>query len=65
MAVQGSAPSNWETIRAINIIGIAAGMAYIHQHNVIHRDMGTYNILFMLFSLFFSNSILVFILSIY
>lgn len=36
---------DWETIRAINIFGIAAGMAYIHQRNVIHRDLGAFNIL--------------------
>lgn len=32
-------PNDWETFKAINIFGIAAGMAYIHQHNIIHRDL--------------------------
>ena len=32
-------PDNWETIKSINIFGIAAGMAFIHQHNNIHRDL--------------------------
>ncbi|KAK8883844.1 hypothetical protein M9Y10_042943 [Tritrichomonas musculus] len=44
MVNDGNAPDDWETIRAINIFGIAAGMAYIHQHNVIHRDLSAYNI---------------------
>lgn len=41
---KGGAPENWETIKAINIFGIAAGMAYIHQHNVIHRNLKPSNV---------------------
>lgn len=39
LASSGSTPNNWETIKAINIFGIAAGMAYIHQHNIIHCSL--------------------------
>ena len=41
----GNAPEDWETIKAINIFGIAAAMAYVHQHSVIHRDLKTENIM--------------------
>lgn len=41
----GSPPENWETIKAINIFGIAAGMTYIHQHNLIHCDLKPEHIL--------------------
>ena len=41
----GNAPKNWDTIKAINIFGIAAAMAYIHQHKIIHRDLKTENIM--------------------
>lgn len=44
-AASGSAPDNWETIKAINIFGIAAGMAYVHQQKIIHRDLKTENIM--------------------
>lgn len=40
----GECNDNWETIKAINIFGIAAGMAYIHQHDIIHRNLKTANI---------------------
>lgn len=41
----GTAPKEWETIRAINIFGIAAGMAYVHQKKIIHRDLKSENIM--------------------
>lgn len=30
---------DWETVKAINIFGIAAGMAFIHQHDIILADL--------------------------
>ncbi|KAK8890780.1 hypothetical protein M9Y10_027979 [Tritrichomonas musculus] len=43
---KSSAPHEWtETTRAINIIGIAAGLCYMHQKNLIHRDLKPDNIL--------------------
>lgn len=38
-------PYDWETIRAINILGIAAGMAYSHQNDIIHKHLDTSHIL--------------------
>lgn len=40
----GNAPLNWGTIQVINIFGIAAGMTYIHQCDVIHRNLNTGNV---------------------
>lgn len=37
-------PKNWETIKAINIFGIAAGMAYMHQHDYVHTELKTKSI---------------------
>lgn len=41
----GLFPDNFETKRAIITFGIAAGMAHIHQKNVIHQDLKPDNIL--------------------
>lgn len=41
----GMSPDNLETIKAINIFGIAAAMAYVHQKDIIHRDLKTENIM--------------------
>ena len=35
----------WETIKSINIFGIAAGLAYLHQHDFIMKNMFPYKIL--------------------
>lgn len=37
--------NNWDdTLKLINIYGIAAAMAYLHSHNIIHRDLKPSNI---------------------
>lgn len=38
-------PANWETIKAINIFGIAAGMAFLHSKNIIYKDLNSSAIL--------------------
>lgn len=36
---KGIAPEGWnDTMKLINIYGIAAGMKYLHQQGIIHRD---------------------------
>lgn len=41
---KGQRPSNWKTIKSIIIFGIAAGMAYSHQKNIIHFDLNPSNV---------------------
>lgn len=41
----GNAPDNWETFKSIIIFGVAAGMAYIHQHDIINRNLKPEHIL--------------------
>ncbi len=44
--IKSQAPKGWnDTTRAINIFGIAAGMCYMHQQKMLHRDLKTDNIL--------------------
>lgn len=42
----GQKPQNYETLKAIIIFGIAAGMAYMHQHDVVLADLRPSIILF-------------------
>lgn len=44
LASKKSAPDNYETIKAISIFGIAAGMAYMHQKNIAHCDLKIENV---------------------
>lgn len=39
--IDGEEPDDWLTIRSICIFGIAAGMAFIHQHNIVLNDLRT------------------------
>lgn len=43
---KGNKPPNWETLRAIIIFGIAAAMAYIHQHDIVLADLRPMSVLF-------------------
>lgn len=42
---RGNAPENWEVIKACNIFGIAAGMAFVHQNHIMHRDLKIENVM--------------------
>ncbi|OHT05404.1 hypothetical protein TRFO_26887 [Tritrichomonas foetus] len=43
---KGCAPPGWEEMqKMINIFGIAAGMCYVHQQHIFHRDLKTENII--------------------
>lgn len=43
---RGIAPEQWnETLKLINIYGIASAMAFLHEHGIIHRDLKPDNIL--------------------
>lgn len=42
---EGSAPSDWNwTQRFITVIGIAAGMQYLHNLSIVHRDLKPANV---------------------
>ena len=43
---EGKAPRNWETIKAISIFGIAAGMASMHQHRIVLGDLRPESVFF-------------------
>lgn len=42
---KGKGPANWDTIRAINIFGIAVGLNYLHENNIICIDLNSSSII--------------------